>query len=225
MAESIFLRVRRLVSGSIEDTVDAMERANSDSTMREAIREIDRAIDEVKADLEKAMTRRLQAARQQGLIAKRVEELTGKAKFALREQREDLAEGALARQVDLEQQVGGLETVQANSRTEEGKFEESLAALRSRKKELEEALAAFTIARTEATMGGDGDFENSRNVERKVERAEAAFNRAMTGAGGIAVDRGSVEAINKIAEIDSMVKSQTVAERLAALKREVSQAA
>ena len=40
MAESVFARVRRVLSGRIEDSVDAMERANSDGTMREAIREI-----------------------------------------------------------------------------------------------------------------------------------------------------------------------------------------
>jgi len=49
---------------------------------------------------------------------------------------------------------------------------------------MEEALAAYAIARTDALMGGDGGFTQARYVERKVERAEAAFDRAMTGAGG-----------------------------------------
>ncbi|MBA1879007.1 hypothetical protein HLX94_24455, partial [Escherichia coli] len=57
MAESVFLRVRRLLSAKVEDSVDAMERANSDGTMREAIREVDRAMDEVRRDREAAMTR------------------------------------------------------------------------------------------------------------------------------------------------------------------------
>ena len=38
MSESIFLRVRRILSARIEDSVGAMERANSDGTMREGIR-------------------------------------------------------------------------------------------------------------------------------------------------------------------------------------------
>jgi phage shock protein A len=85
MAESIFVRVRRVVSGQIEDSVDAMERSNSDTVMREAIRESDRLIDEVRRDQEAAMTRRLQAARQQGMLAKKAAELTAKANFALDE--------------------------------------------------------------------------------------------------------------------------------------------
>ena len=69
MAETIFTRVSRLLSATVEDTVDRMEQAGSDAVMREAIREADRAIDQVKTELEAAMTRRLQAARQQKMLA------------------------------------------------------------------------------------------------------------------------------------------------------------
>lgn len=225
MAESVFLRVRRLLSARVEDSVDAMERANSDGTMREAIREVDRAIDEIRADQQAAMTRRLQAVRQQEMIAKKVEELTGKARFALQEGREGLAEGALARQVDLEDQSAKLEMIQENARIEEEKFEESLTALRARKLQMEEALAAFSVARTDASMGGDGALENAIDIEKKVERAEAAFDRAMTGGGGVAFERGDVKAINSVAEIETLQKSASVAERLATLKKEAAQAA
>ena len=68
MAESIFMRVRRLISASVEDAVDAMERAGGPSVMREAIREVDRAIDEVRAEQEAASARRLQAMRQQRMF-------------------------------------------------------------------------------------------------------------------------------------------------------------
>src|SRR5688500_15952435 len=90
MAESIFARVSRLLSATVEDAVDRMEQAGGDAVMREAIREADRAIDEVKRQLEATMARRLQAARQRKMLAERVAELTTKAKFALGEGREDL---------------------------------------------------------------------------------------------------------------------------------------
>lgn len=224
MTESVLMRVRRLLSGRIEDSVDAMERANSDSTMREAIREVNRAMSDVRSDKEKAMSRRLQAARQQEMIAKKVEELTDKARFAIQSGREDLAEGALARQVELEGQAEKLERVQQLARIEEDKFEESLSALRARKTQMDEALAAYSIAQTEASMGGDGGFANEQSVERQVENAEAAFDRAMQGGGGIGFDRGSVDAINSVSEIDGLAKKATVAERLAALKQEAKAA-
>ena len=218
MAESIFLRVRRLMSAKIEDSVDSMERANSDGTMREAIREVDRAIDDVRSDQESAMTRRLQAARQHEMIAKKLDALTEKARFALAEGREDLAEGALLRQFDLENQLGQLVQVQELARAEEEKLDESLTALRARKRQMEEALAAFAVAKTEASLGGDAGLSNERNVERQVERAEAVFSRAMTDAGGTSFSAGDVAAINSVAEIDSLQKGATVAARLAALK-------
>lgn len=79
--------------------------------------------------------------------------------------------------------------MQAVSRAEEAKLEESLAALRARKTQMQEALGAFDIARSDASMGGDGGFSNARSVEHKVERAEAASDRAMTGAGGLGFSR------------------------------------
>ena len=105
MAESIFARVSRLLSATVEDAVDRMEQAGGDVVMQEAIREADRAIDQVKAERESAMARRLQAARQQKMLTERAEELTAKAKFAVSQGRDDLAEAALSRQIDFEAQA------------------------------------------------------------------------------------------------------------------------
>src|SRR5262249_451055 len=142
MAESIFARVSRLLSATVEDAVDRMEQAGGDAVMREAIREADRAIDEVKAELETTMARRLQAARHQKMLMERAEELTTKAKFALREAREDLAEAALSRQVDFEAQAKDLDAVQQQAREEEQRLEAALAALSARKRQMDDALQA-----------------------------------------------------------------------------------
>ena len=140
MGESIFSRISRLMSAQAEVAVDRMEQAGGDGVMREAIREAireaDRAIDKVKADREAVMARRLQAVRQQQLLAKKLEELTGKAKFAITEGRDDLAEAALSRQIDFEAQVAKLVDVEAQAREEEGKLEDGLTALQSRKSQM-----------------------------------------------------------------------------------------
>jgi phage shock protein A len=218
MAESIFMRVSRLLSASIEDAVDRMEQAGGDAVMREAIREADRAIDEVKAELERAMTRRLQATRQSRMLTERVAALTEKAKFALGEGREDLAEAALSRQVDFETQVAKLEAVQGEAREDEQRLESGLTALNARKRQMEEALAAYLVSRREATLGGDGPVRPARMAEKKLDAAEKAFDRAMAGAGGVGFARSDAETINRVAEIDGLEKRATVAERLAALK-------
>src|SRR5258708_27411624 len=160
-----------------------MEQAGGAVGMREAIREADRAIDEVKAELESTMARRLQAARQQKMLTERVEELTAKAKFALGEGREDLAEAALSRQVDFEAQAGKLDAIQSQAREEEKRLEDGLAALGARKRQMEDALQAYLISRREAALGGDGPTRPDRTAERKLDAAEQAFAPAIAGAG------------------------------------------
>ena len=151
--------------------------------------------------------------------------MTAKAEFALNEGREDLAEGALTRQVDLEEQIQKLQSVQDLAKVQEAKLEESLAALTARKREMEEALAAFQVARTEAGAGGIDGVSASVEIERKMEKAEAAFDRAMSSEGGVGFSRSDVEAINQVAEIETLSRRSEVSDRLAALKAKNSKAA
>jgi phage shock protein A len=218
MTESIFARVSRVLSATVEDAVDRMEQAGGDAVMREAIREADRAIDQVKAERESTMARRLQATRQQKMLTERVEELTAKAKFAVSEGRDDLAEAALSRQVDFEAEAGKLDTVQQQAREEEQRLEDGLTALSARKRQMEDALQAYQSSRREAALGADGPTRPGRSAEKKVDAAEQAFERAMAGTGGVGFARGDADTINRVAEIDGMQKRAIIAERLAALK-------
>jgi phage shock protein A len=220
MTETIFARVRRIISGSVEDAVDAMERAGGTSVMREAIREVDRALDDVRAEYEAATARRLQAGRQQRLLREKLGGLEAKARFALGEGREDLAEAAIARQLDLEGQAERLGTAEADAGREAARLEESLTVLSGRKAQMEEALATFEAAQREASPdGGSRSASPDRRPEHRVKRAEAAFDRAMAGAGGVAgVGREDAQAAAKVAEIDVLQRSAVIAERLAALR-------
>lgn len=216
MAEPVFQRVRRILSGRIEDAVDRMERSGSDGVMREAVREVDRAIDEVKDDCAATTSRRLLAARQQKALREKAGEMTAKAKFAVAECRDDLAEAAISRQVEFETQAAKLDAVQSQASEEETRLSETLAALEARKREMEDALAAFRVSRGDAAMGAEPQNANRRDVERRVERAEQAFDRAIGGAG---FERADAATVNRVAEIDVMQKRSIVAQRLAALKQ------
>lgn len=219
MSESIIARVRRIISGSIEDTVDGMERAGGTSVMREAVREVERATDEVRAEHEAAVARRLQAVRQQRLFRERLAGLEEKARFALGEGREDLAEAAITRQLDFEAQAERLDAVQAEAEVEAKRLEECLIALADRKRQMDETLDAFESARRDAAFHGDGRARPDRTTGRRVERAEAAFDRAMAGAGGsVGTMRADARAAAKVAEIDAMQRGAVIAERLAALR-------
>jgi phage shock protein A len=216
MAESILARVSFLLSATVQDAVDRMERAGGDAVMREAIREAERAIEQVKVELGSTMARRLQAARHQKMLTERAGQLTERAGLALGQGREDLAEAALSRQVDFEAQASELAAVQLEVREEERALEEGLAALGIRKRQMEDALQAWLIAR--ATIGGDGATPPARSAEKRLEAAEQSFGRAMAGEGGVGFPRTDPDTINRLAKLDGMQKSAIIAERLAALK-------
>ena len=219
MAESIFMRVRRLISASVEDAVDAMERAGGPSVMREAIREVDRAIDEVRAEQEAASARRLHALRQQRMFRDKLAALEAQARFAIAEKRDDLAEAAVSRQLDFEAQAERLETVQTEAASEASRLEECLVALTTRKTQMEEALAAFETAQRDAALGGEGPTRPTGTTEGKVKRAEEAFDRAMAAAGGVTgVSRTDAQTAAKVAEITTLQKSAAIAQRMAALR-------
>ncbi len=223
MTESVFKRVKRLVSAKVEDSIDAMERSGGTAVMREAIRETERAIEEVKRERDEVTVRRLQAVRQQKMFKDRLEALTEKAEFALSEDREDLARAALSRQVDFEAQIANLGKTEALASEQEREWEEALAELEVRKARMEEELTAFETARAELGITSDDGSNGRREASRKIDRAEAAFNRAMGGAGGsVGITKVDVETANSLAELDTMQRNQEIDDRLAALRKKAS---
>lgn len=220
MAETVIKRVKRLVSGRIEDSIDAMERAGGTSVMREAIRETERAIEDVKAERDEVTVKRLQAMRQQKLYRDRLDALTEKAQFALDEDREDLARAALSRQVEHEAQIKNLEKTESVAAEQEREWEEALAELQMRQARMQEELEAFEVTRTELGFDNETNVNQKQNAARKIDRAEAAFNRAMTGSGGSAgITRLNMETTQSLAELETMHRDQIITDRLDALRQ------
>ena len=214
MPEPIFLRVRRLLSASAEDAVDALERASGASVMRETIRQVARARDDVRTEQEALAARVAQAKRQQGLARERIDDLDEKARFALGKDRDDLAEAALSRLLDLEAELARLDRVQAEAAGQALRLDQCAAALAQRKAQMEQALAAFEAARPGPGPGGGDPARRDQALQRKVDRAQETFDRVMAGAGGDPAGRADA----KEDEIDALRRSAAVAERMAALR-------
>lgn len=220
MSESVFSRARRIASGSIEELVIAAERSGGTKVMRGAIREIDALVAEARADRDKATARRLQAVRQQVIYAERMADLRAKAEFAVKECRDDLAEAILRREIDFEERAAELVTIESEASEIERKLEEALASLEVRKAQMEEELKAFEAARKDASLMSASGVSGASDVSGKIDRAEAAFNRAMEGASGMAgIKPADVEAIQSISAIEAMQKSSIIARRLDEMKQ------
>lgn len=214
MPEPIFVRVRRVLSASAEDAVDALERASGASVMRETIRQVARAQDDVRTEQEALASRVASAKRQQAQARARIDDLNEKARFALGKDRDDLAEAALSRLLDLEAELARLDRVQADAGEQSVRLDECASALAQRKAQMEQALAAFEAARPEPAPGGGDPERREQALQRKVDRAQETFDRVMAGVGG----RSAGQADDREAEIDALRRSEAVAERMAALR-------
>ncbi len=213
MPDSIFIRVRRVLSASVEDAVDALERASGTSLMRETIRQVARAADEVRAGQEANAERGAGAKRQQEQIRARIAELDGKARYALGKARDDLAGAAVEKQIDLEAELARLDLVQADAADQAVKLDECAAALSARKAQMERELAAFEAAQ-EAKARGEAPLKRDRRLMEKADRAQETFERVMASAGGAAAGRADPHE----AEIDALRREDAVEARLAAMR-------
>jgi len=222
MSESLASRVKRLVSGSANMIVTAVESLAPEMVMEEAIREVDNAIDDVRAELGRVMTRQYHATRRLAGENKKHEELSENIRVALGEKREDLAEAGVGKLLDIEAQIPVLEAAIGETREAQAELEGYVAALRGRKSEMKEELREYRASQKDAAAsGGDGSGPKGSDTERRVEKASEAFDRAMEIGGGIgggdAPDRKSA-ALN--AELEKLARKNRVNERLAQFKEQ-----
>jgi phage shock protein A len=134
------------------------------------------------------------------------------------EDRLDLAEAAIARQLDVEVQIEAATRAEAEAGAAERRLEESAAELRLRRGQMYAELRSFEESQRAASAGEDGSGLPGSGLQRRAERAQAAFERAMDAAGGLGGGRASPEAAAKVAELEALQKEAAIAERLAALR-------
>jgi len=169
MSESLVLRVKRLISGSVNGVVDALETANAEVVMREAVREIERATDDVREELARTITTRHQTNRLLEHTKAKLIELTDRAKLAVDQARDDLAEAALSRQLDLEAEIPVHEAKVVELTAKQSELEGYVAGLAARKREMENDIAAFASA-SEAAARAAGGVGPGASVATKAER-------------------------------------------------------
>jgi phage shock protein A len=199
--------------------VTAVESLAPEMVMEEAVREVDKAIDDVRAELGQVMTRQYHATRRLAAENKKHEELSENITMALGEKRDDLAEAGVEKILDIEAQIPVLEVAIAETREAQTELEGFVAALRARKREMREELKEFHAAQQEAEGAGGGTGgtgPKGSDPQRRVAKATEAFDRVMEMSGGVgggeAPDRKSA-ALN--AELEALARKNRVNERLA----------
>ncbi|GAA0192299.1 phage shock protein A [Brevundimonas nasdae] len=220
MADTLGARVGRIVSGSAHALIDAIEGTMPDAVIQQTLREIDKAVDDVRAELGRTIASKHLANKRLTEQSSRHEELSGQTELALREGREDLARAAVEHQLDVEAQIPVLEATVADAVKREIELEGYVAALQAKRREMEEAFQSMLLARARSAQeaGAASTPEGGTSVTRRVENATGAFDRLMAregapGLGGVDREQGA-----KLAELDNLARRNRVEERLAAVK-------
>jgi phage shock protein A len=229
MKESLIGRVGRIISGSFNSLIDAIENAAPETVMSEVIREIDTAIDDVRVELGRVVAKKHLANSRLMEENRKHEDLSEKIELAVKEGRDDLAEAAISQQIDIEAQIPILETTINDCGSNEKELEGYITALQAKKREMKEELRQFreslkeTI--TSAPASSDTIGEASSVVERKVAKAESAFERIAEKATGIpgsgrTTDRKTA---TQLVELEEMARKNRIQERLAAVKGNIQE--
>src|SRR5262245_28656495 len=176
MTDTIASRVTRVIGGSVHALLDAVENAAPEATMAQAIREVDQAIEEVRAELGRVEAVKHLATSSLNKLNTQKETLAEQIDVAMSKGNEELARAGIAKQLDIDDQIPVLQRSLQDAVGRGSEFEAYIAALLAKKREMESALQDFIAARVNAS-GPSAVTAPSGPNQGKVERAGAAFDR------------------------------------------------
>ena len=140
MSDTLARRVGRLVSGGFHALVDAAENSMPEASMNEAIRELERTLDEVKQELGKVSAQKHLANKRLMDENNRHEALFEDIQIALQQEREDLASAGIAEQMDIEARIPVLESTIADNVLQEKELEAFVVALQAKQRQMQQQL-------------------------------------------------------------------------------------
>lgn len=210
MSESLAARVGRIVSATAQAIMEAVESVAPEQVIVEAIREVDSAIDDVRAELGQVLAKQHMASKRLAEENRRHADLSEKIRTALAEGREDLAEAGVGQLLDIEAQIPVLDATVAETRKTQAQFEGFVSALQARRREMKEEFAAL-----KADMGAPDN-----KADAALRRAEAAYDKAVEGAGGVggSMPMPTPEVAALKSELDDLARANRIKERLEAFK-------
>lgn len=218
MSESIAKRVGRIISGSINAIVEALEDTSPEMVMEQAIREIDTAINEVRNELGTVIAAKHLANKRLTEKNNLHEQLREKIEIAIGESRDDLAQIAISHQLDIEAQIPVLENTVTECNEKEKEFAGYITALQAKKREMEEELITYhkIVLETKSEISIDG--VNQTNIEQKLDTATNAFDRVLEKHTGVGLQSYATNTTIQLAELEQLARENRIKERLAAIK-------
>lgn len=217
MSESIAQRVARLVSGGFNSIVDKVENSNPKLLLEQTIRELDSAIDDVRAELGQQIAQKHLVSKKLSSERSKYEELSNNLQVAINNNRDDLAGVAIEEQMDIEARIPILEKSIVESTDKEKELESFIQALQAKKRDMRAEIAS--LEKIQKDSGLDASLKPTNKTSKdKAQAAIDAFNRILEKNTNISSGTQNIQSAKKLAELEELARKNRVAERLAALK-------
>jgi phage shock protein A len=209
--EGILARMGRLLAAIASQTIDDAENNNKVALVKQAIREIDGGADEARHALGKSRAEEFRLKRRREELDAEVVSLNDKIRFAIAENREDLARAGVARQIDLESQQIALERALDFIDLEIEEQTKALQAMLGARREAEARLSELEQSLIQQSPSETGRG-SAQTKTMSADRAMAAIAR-VTG-----VPASSVLGDKELDELDRLHREKEIAARLERIK-------
>lgn len=219
MSETLSYRVGRLMSGGFHAILDKAEDLAPEVALNEHIREIERAIDEVRDRLGKVLAQKHLATKKLMEENARYDALADNIQTALSLGRDDLAEVGVGEQMDIEARLPVIENTIADCALQEKELEGFIVALGAKRREMQNALDNFRTvkANNRSTEVGIGT-SRLEDIAGRAAKSGNAFDRVMHRQTGLNLGGHDTKKLADLEELENLSRTHRIAERLASLK-------
>ncbi|MCX8567610.1 MULTISPECIES: PspA/IM30 family protein [Hyphomicrobiales] len=213
--ESISGRVSRLAAGLVTTVIDSLERKAPEAVAEQAIREIDKAADELKSGLAALIAERKRYAMQREDLLEEHVGLDANIRVALRSGREDLARAGIGRQDDINAQVASIDKLVDDV---DVRIADSRAALNAAAAARRDAEERVKIARRASQHQTQGQATAAAIRHPSPEDRIAA---ALSAVGRLTDLPAGASRSEDLAELEAFGRDRRIDDRLAALREEI----
>ena len=221
MAETLATRVTRILAGSAHAFLDAVEDMAPEAMLRQAVREIDQVMGEVRVDLGKVEAAKHLITTQINKLNTESEQLASHVETALNRGEENLARAGIERQTLIDDQVPVLQRSLTEQQEKARELEGYITALLAKRREMESELQQYLASRQHATSAGSAS--GKANQDARVEDARSAFDRVLARQTGVSgLNPANAGDALKLKELQDLARNNRIEERLAQLKAKLN---
>lgn len=174
--ESISGRVSRLAAGLVATVIDGLEKKAPEAVAEQAIREIDKAADELKSNLAALIAERKRYTLQKADLTEEREGLDRNIRVALQEGREDLARAGIGRQDDIDAQAASIDKLVQDVDVRIDEARGALNAASAARRDSEERVKIARRAREAQKPGATGNAAGGFRKPAPEDRIAAALS-------------------------------------------------